>query len=69
MFGTQKPWLEVYEGHAEPESKIPEGSLHDLLRNAVEAHREKTTLTVQEVREHDRTDLEGLGDGWERARL
>ncbi len=45
MSGTRKPWLKVYEGHAEPESKIPAGSLHDLLRSAVEAHREKTALT------------------------
>ena len=27
MFGTQKPWLEVYRGHIEPEAEIFEGSL------------------------------------------
>jgi long-chain acyl-CoA synthetase len=45
MFGTEKPWLEVYRGHVGPEAEIFEGSLYDLFRNAVEEHREKTALT------------------------
>lgn len=44
MFGTEKPWLKVYEGHVSPDSEIPEGSLYDLLRAAVEEHRERTAL-------------------------
>ena len=35
MFGTEKPWLEVYRGHVESEAEIFEGSLHDLFRNSV----------------------------------
>ncbi len=45
MFGTEKPWLAVYEGHAEPEAEVFEGSLHDLFRAAVEEHRGKTAMT------------------------
>ncbi len=45
MFGTEKPWLEVYRGHVEPEAEIFEGSLYDLFRNSVEEHRAKTALT------------------------
>ncbi len=45
MFATDRPWLRVYEGHAEPESEVFEGSLYDLFRNAVEEHREKTALS------------------------
>jgi long-chain acyl-CoA synthetase len=45
MFGTEKPWLEVYRGHIEAEAEIFEGSLHDLFRNSVETHRGKTALT------------------------
>jgi long-chain acyl-CoA synthetase len=45
MFGTEKPWLEVYRGHIEPEAEIFEGSLYDLFRNSVETHRGKTALT------------------------
>ncbi len=45
MFGTQKPWLKVYEGHAEAETEIFDGSLHELFRAAAEEHRGKTALT------------------------
>ncbi len=45
MFGTEKPWLKVYEGRVEPEAEVFEGSLYDLFRNAVEEHRGKTALT------------------------
>ena len=45
MFGTEKPWLKVYEGHLEPESAVFGGSLHDLFRESVERHRGKTALT------------------------
>jgi len=45
MFGTEKPWLKVYEGHMEPESKVFEGSLYDLFSKAVEEHRGKTAIT------------------------
>jgi len=45
MFGTEKPWLEIYRGHIEPEAEIFEGSLYDLFRNSVEEHRAKTALT------------------------
>src|SRR5215217_4592147 len=45
MFGTEKPWLDVYRGRVEPEAEIFEGSLYDLFRNSVEEHRNKTALT------------------------
>ena len=45
MFGTEKPWLKVYEGHVEPETQIFEGSLYDLFRSAAEEHRGRTALT------------------------
>lgn len=45
MFGTGKPWLQVYEGHVEAETEIFDGSLYDLLRRAAERHRGKTALT------------------------
>ena len=45
MFGTEKPWLKVYEGHVDPETEIFEGSLYDLFRSAAEEHRGKTALT------------------------
>ena len=45
MFGTGKPWLQVYEGHVEAETEISDGSLYDLLRGAAERHRGKTALT------------------------
>ncbi|MEW6637770.1 MAG: long-chain fatty acid--CoA ligase [Actinomycetota bacterium] len=45
MFTTEKPWLKVYEGHADPEVEVFEGSLHDLFRECVEEHRGKTALT------------------------
>ncbi len=45
MFGTEKPWLGVYEGHVEAETEISEGSLYDLFRRAAEGHRGKTALT------------------------
>ena len=45
MFGTDKPWLKVYEGHVEPETEVFDGSLHDLFRMAAERHRGKTALT------------------------
>ena len=45
MFGTDKPWLKVYEGHVEAETEVFDGSLHDLFRMAAERHRGKTALT------------------------
>ncbi|CAN5642498.1 long-chain fatty acid--CoA ligase [soil metagenome] len=45
MFTKEKPWLKVYEGHTEPESKFFEGSLHELFRQCAEKHREKTALS------------------------
>ena len=45
MFGTEKPWLKVYEGNTEPETEIFAGSLYDLFRDSVEEHRGKTALT------------------------
>jgi long-chain acyl-CoA synthetase len=46
MFRTEKPWLEVYErGNVEPESRIFEGSLYDLFRQAAEEHRGRNALT------------------------
>ncbi|QIN82084.1 AMP-binding protein [Rubrobacter tropicus] len=45
MFGTEKPWLKVYEGHAEAETEIFDGSLYDLFRMSAERHRGKTALT------------------------
>src|SRR3712207_3606101 len=45
MFGTDKPWLKVYQGHVEAETEIFDGSLHDLFRMAAERHRGKTALT------------------------
>ncbi len=49
MFGTEKPWLKVYEGHTEPESDIFDGSLYDLFRESVERHRGKIALTFYET--------------------
>jgi long-chain acyl-CoA synthetase len=46
MFRTEKPWLEVYEkGRVEPETRIFEGSLHELFSRAVEEHRGRTALS------------------------
>ena len=45
MFGTEKPWLGVYGGHAEAETEIFDGSIHDLFRMSAEEHRGKTALT------------------------
>ena len=45
MFGTEKPWLKVYEGHVESESEVFRGSLYDLFRESVERHRGKTALS------------------------
>ena len=45
MFTKEKPWLKVYEGHAEPETDIFEGSLYELFRDAAEGHGEKTALS------------------------
>jgi long-chain acyl-CoA synthetase len=45
MFGTGKPWLQVYEGHVEAETEIFDGSLHDFFRMSAEEHRGKTALT------------------------
>jgi long-chain acyl-CoA synthetase len=46
MFGTEKPWLEVYESaDVEPESRVFEGSLYDLFRRAAEEHRGRTALS------------------------
>jgi len=45
MFRTEKPWLKVYEGYAEPETEIFDGSIYDFFRDSVERHRGKTALT------------------------
>ena len=45
MFGTEKPWLEAYEGHVGAETEVSDGSLYDLLRRAAEEHGGKTALT------------------------
>ncbi|MGB3632491.1 MAG: long-chain fatty acid--CoA ligase [Rubrobacteraceae bacterium] len=45
MFTKEKPWLKIYEGHAEPESDFFDGSLHELFRRCAEEHREKTALS------------------------
>jgi long-chain acyl-CoA synthetase len=46
MFRTEKPWLEVYErGNVEPESRIFEGSLYELFRQAAEEHRGRSALS------------------------
>ena len=45
MFGTEKPWLQVYKGHIEAETEVFDGSLHDMFRMAAERHRGKTALT------------------------
>ena len=45
MFGTERPWLKVYEGCLEPESEVFGGSLHDLFRESAERHRGKTAIT------------------------
>jgi long-chain acyl-CoA synthetase len=46
MFRTEKPWLKVYEsGNVEPETRVFEGSLYELFRNAAEEHRGKTALS------------------------
>jgi long-chain acyl-CoA synthetase len=46
MFRKERPWLEVYEkGRVEPETRIFEGSLHELFSHAVEEHRGKTALS------------------------
>jgi long-chain acyl-CoA synthetase len=45
MFRAEKPWLGVYErGNVEPESRVFEGSLYDLFRQAAEEHRGKNAL-------------------------
>ena len=50
MFRTEKPWLEVYErGNVEPESRIFEGSLYDLFRQAAEEHRGRNALSFYET--------------------
>jgi long-chain acyl-CoA synthetase len=46
MFRAEKPWLEVYErGNVEPESRVFEGSLYDLFRQAAEEHRGRNALS------------------------
>lgn len=45
MAGAEKPWVKHYAGFAELETKIPEGSLTDLFREAVDRHSEKTAIT------------------------
>jgi long-chain acyl-CoA synthetase len=46
MFRTEKPWLEVYEaGKVEPETRIFEGSLYELFRQAAEEHRGRIALS------------------------
>ena len=50
MFRTEKPWLEVYErGNVEPESRVFEGSLYDLFRQAAEEHRGRNALSFYET--------------------
>jgi long-chain acyl-CoA synthetase len=45
MFRTEKPWLGVYErGNVEPESRVFDGSLYDLFRQAAEEHRGRNAL-------------------------
>ena len=45
MFTKEKPWLKVYEGHAEPEADLFEGSLYELFSTAAEEYREKTAFS------------------------
>jgi long-chain acyl-CoA synthetase len=45
LAGAEKPWVKHYAGFAELETKIPEGSLTDLFREAVDRHSEKTAIT------------------------
>ena len=45
MFTKEKPWLKVYEGHAEPETDFFEGSLYELFSNSVEEHNQKTAFS------------------------
>jgi long-chain acyl-CoA synthetase len=45
MLRTERPWLKVYEGHAEPEAEFFEGSLYEYLTSKVEEHRGKTAMT------------------------
>jgi long-chain acyl-CoA synthetase len=45
MFRTEKPWLDVYErGNVEPKSRVFDGSLYDLFRQAAEEHRGRNAL-------------------------
>jgi long-chain acyl-CoA synthetase len=45
VFRTERPWLEVYErANVEPESRVFEGSLYDLFRQAAEEHRGRNAL-------------------------
>jgi long-chain acyl-CoA synthetase len=45
MFRAEKPWLGVYErGNVESESRVSEGSLYDLFRQAAEEHRGRNAL-------------------------
>ncbi|WP_235401603.1 long-chain-fatty-acid--CoA ligase [Rubrobacter aplysinae] len=45
MAATEKPWIKHYAGFAEPETEIPEGSLTDLLNEALQEHSDKTAVT------------------------
>src|ERR671911_2440322 len=48
MLRKERPWLEVYaDGRVEPETRIFEGSLYELLGRAVEEHRGKTALSFR----------------------
>src|ERR687893_462785 len=37
MFGTDKPWLKVYEGHVEAETEVFDGSLHEKMAGSMAA--------------------------------
>ena len=45
MFTQEKPWLKVYEGHAEPESDFFEGTLYELFSQCAKEHGEKTAFS------------------------
>ena len=46
MFTKEKPWLKVYEGHAEPESDFFEGSLYELFSNCRRGAQREDRLLV-----------------------
>ncbi len=44
MNSKERPWIEAYAGYAEAETEVPEGSLTDLLREAVGEYAEMTAI-------------------------